>query len=936
MRRIEPQERQALKVTRDGVEKHNVITGARENVSDKKKEANLTKADMPLDLGNTGTQKNLTKREQLTSAQSRSNKSKQTKKSQSTAYAQQFVQDFSVNLMPDEPQAKADQEHQPTTKASQKRQRIRASSARHRAKSAKTHAVSSGARQTATHFTVATETTPQHSSSRTLRGTRVATSPLKNGKVGLTTQPSDLASKREEPRLTRNLRPALQFAPLNHTALQTDTKSQVLQLGKRQSLVATDAKSLASIQPPVKASSQPMRSASKPRATTTKRHNVPEIKPQIAHRYKSAKQTELTHQRNTNTHTERVRIDRTDNTIKHRTLVVKPKAQLPQVKSHSLKRVVTRAATKNNDTNLSGVDRGDNKAPLAQSPRRISSQPLRQEIRRYAIDRYRHTSEQDDNTSAKSLNRTATVTHKAVRHVREPAKQVQKAKKELDKAGVSKTNATYTDKLATTKREGKQAVKAKEKRELGHHALNKWRQYSEQDGNVQIETVNKSIRPAIKTAKRTHKLVTASKEKLQQSRAATKLTHEPTAPVQQVTSKTKLRHGVSPRAEKVTARTTRATRALKPAKSPIKTHRLFKLKQQQQQKFLEQILWTIKRAVMQLAGKKLIAGIVVAVATVVIIMTFMAMMVFQIATLMPMALQSHQAQPADMSQVIDQFTYWKISLYEQARTLEVTFDYDERDETGIANVLAYPYWEPMELMSFLTVRYGNFEFTQAYPLLRAIFEAQYQLPPDWSGDFDGYELHIDEELAVLVVILQPRPLRDVLDAFFYDDDERDHWLFFMESFGNRGMVYSPFNFFWHPYISSHFGHRPDPFGSGHKVGHRGTDIALPQGTPILAGLDGVVAHASYSATFGNWVQLQNGAGLVVIYAHMHQMHVSAGQQVRAGEVIGTVGTTGASTGNHLHIEVIMYSTPTYIHRHESNVYLDPFFFVAPMPVGGLY
>ena len=104
----------------------------------------------------------------------------------------------------------------------------------------------------------------------------------------------------------------------------------------------------------------------------------------------------------------------------------------------------------------------------------------------------------------------------------------------------------------------------------------------------------------------------------------------------------------------------------------------------------------------------------------------------------------------------------------------------------------------------------------------------------------------------------------------------------------------------HTYISCHFG-EVDAFGN---AGHRGTDIPAPEGTPILAAHSGTVLVSGWNDSYGNQVLLDNGAGLSTRYAHMTASAVTAGETVTAGQVIGYVGSTGDSTGNHLHFEVM--------------------------------
>ncbi|GGB28696.1 peptidase M24 [Sphingomonas metalli] len=103
-------------------------------------------------------------------------------------------------------------------------------------------------------------------------------------------------------------------------------------------------------------------------------------------------------------------------------------------------------------------------------------------------------------------------------------------------------------------------------------------------------------------------------------------------------------------------------------------------------------------------------------------------------------------------------------------------------------------------------------------------------------------------------------------------------------------------------VTSNFGMRMHPL-LGFLRMHKGMDIAAPYGTPILAARDGTVASAGRNAGYGNFVKLNHPGGLASGYGHMSRIAVRGGQQVRQGQVIGYVGSTGLSTGPHLHWEV---------------------------------
>ena len=112
-------------------------------------------------------------------------------------------------------------------------------------------------------------------------------------------------------------------------------------------------------------------------------------------------------------------------------------------------------------------------------------------------------------------------------------------------------------------------------------------------------------------------------------------------------------------------------------------------------------------------------------------------------------------------------------------------------------------------------------------------------------------------------------------------------------------------FLW-PIASSHrvtspFGWRTHPI-TGRRNLHGGIDIAAPNGTPIMASKAGVVVISQYGSSYGNYVVISHPDGTRTLYAHMSQRNVSTGDTVRQGQTVGLVGSTGSSTGNHLHFE----------------------------------
>lgn len=103
-------------------------------------------------------------------------------------------------------------------------------------------------------------------------------------------------------------------------------------------------------------------------------------------------------------------------------------------------------------------------------------------------------------------------------------------------------------------------------------------------------------------------------------------------------------------------------------------------------------------------------------------------------------------------------------------------------------------------------------------------------------------------------------------------------------------------------ITSPYGYRQNPFGGAPDF-HPGLDIAAPMGTTVTAAAAGTIISAGWYGGYGNYILIDNGGGMATGYGHLSQIFVTAGQQVQKGQAIGAVGSTGHSTGPHLHFEV---------------------------------
>jgi murein DD-endopeptidase MepM/ murein hydrolase activator NlpD len=110
------------------------------------------------------------------------------------------------------------------------------------------------------------------------------------------------------------------------------------------------------------------------------------------------------------------------------------------------------------------------------------------------------------------------------------------------------------------------------------------------------------------------------------------------------------------------------------------------------------------------------------------------------------------------------------------------------------------------------------------------------------------------------------------------------------------------------YISSLYGQRTDPF-DGNRASHHGLDFAGAAGTQVLAVADGIVSHTGNDGGYGRLVEITHGNGYVTRYAHNAKLLVKPGQTVKRGDAIALMGSTGRSTGTHVHFEVLRDGKP---------------------------
>ena len=269
---------------------------------------------------------------------------------------------------------------------------------------------------------------------------------------------------------------------------------------------------------------------------------------------------------------------------------------------------------------------------------------------------------------------------------------------------------------------------------------------------------------------------------------------------------------------------------------------------------------------------------------------------------------------ADEQEICDSDLYYT----EMETDLQLDIDRTESTYPGYDeyryNIGAISY-DPYELMGYLSTAFNAFTFDEVMAEIERLFGEQYTLTREtivetrYDGGGDPYDWR------VLQTTLTVKPLSEIITGSLTPGEQMDRYSIYQETRGNRQAFGNPFDFPWLSYVSSGYGYRVHPI-TGVKDLHRGVDIAAAEGTPIRAIHDGYVVSAGDAGSYGLCVMLEDDKGYQSRYAHCSSISVSVDQEVARGDVIAAVGSTGDSTGPHLHLEVL-----------QNGEYLNPYYFV---------
>ncbi len=241
--------------------------------------------------------------------------------------------------------------------------------------------------------------------------------------------------------------------------------------------------------------------------------------------------------------------------------------------------------------------------------------------------------------------------------------------------------------------------------------------------------------------------------------------------------------------------------------------------------------------------------------------------------------------------------------------------------------------DPQVLMAYLTAVYSEFTASSVSSELSRIFDEQYIYtltattevrtrtvyasytdPVTGVQSYTSYQQEYDWH--ILNVSLSVNDLQTVLSAVL-TQEEQELFDALMETKGNFTTLPSPIRGEWRNFVSSMYGYRLDPFDS-HVEFHTGIDIAKPLGTELVAVIDGTVTDVGYQSGYGNYIEITHENGQSAFYAHCSEASVSIGNEVKLGQKVGEMGSTGNSTGSHLHLEI----------KDAAGIRLNPYFYLS--------
>lgn len=296
------------------------------------------------------------------------------------------------------------------------------------------------------------------------------------------------------------------------------------------------------------------------------------------------------------------------------------------------------------------------------------------------------------------------------------------------------------------------------------------------------------------------------------------------------------------------------------------------------------------------------------------------------------------SEPEEIDAVELAFTNKEVELQETIDSVEQRYpDYDEYryNLDSIAH-------NPFSLISYFSAKYESFTFDSVSGEMSRVFDEMYTFTTEEivetrtktktrtvtdpiTGETSTKEVDVDYDYYILNIKLKAKSI-EAIAATNLTQEQLEIYAAYMESKGGLQQLGTPLNLYWYNYVSSYYGYRQNPI-SGDRQLHRGLDIAVPEGTEVVACYNGTVVRAAYDSYYGNYVVIEDQKGYTTKYAHLSAIAVVDGQQVVQGGKIGETGNTGSSTGSHLHMEVLFdgvyYNPLFYLDVGEGTIYGEP-------------
>lgn len=295
---------------------------------------------------------------------------------------------------------------------------------------------------------------------------------------------------------------------------------------------------------------------------------------------------------------------------------------------------------------------------------------------------------------------------------------------------------------------------------------------------------------------------------------------------------------------------------------------------------------------------------------------------------------SYQTNDIEITEANDYYQFNEANLLYAVENVKKDYpDYNEYryDVASIGH-------NPHELVAYLTAKYSEFTQEQVNEDLIAIFDEQYTysltdiietrtktitvvtIDPD-TGETITSDIEVEYDWYVLEIKLTNSNLEQIL-LLRLNDEQKEQYTVLLETKGNFISFPSPINKEWYSSISSPFGYRLDPM-TNEVAFHNGVDIAQPEGTELIAIFNGTVLYTGYDADgYGNYVIIeQEEIKQTALYGHCISIEVAEGSEIKAGDVVAKVGSTGKSTGNHVHFEI----------RDSNGNKLNPYFYLFNSP-----